>query len=77
MLALLGGAIGLMLAHGLVAILAWWMTEQESLRISASAFSWHELWLLVPSIAAALLAAALPGWRAAQANVSATLARRM
>jgi putative ABC transport system permease protein len=76
MLALLGGLLGLVLAHGLVAVLAWWMEEQESLRISAWVFSGGELWLLVPAFVAAALAALLPGWRAAHADISATLARR-
>ena len=75
MLALLGGVLGLVLAHGLVAVLAWWMTEQDSLRITAWAFSARELWLLVPALAAAGLAALLPSWRAAHADISATLAR--
>jgi putative ABC transport system permease protein len=75
-LAILGSAFGLLLAHGLVAILAWWMAQQESLRISAWTFSAGELWLLLPAFLAASLAALLPSWRAAQANISATLARR-
>ncbi len=76
MLAVLGGLLGLLLAHGLVAVLAWWMTEQDSLRISAWTFSLRELWLFAPALLAATLAALLPSWRAAQANISATLARR-
>ena len=76
MLALLGGVLGLVLAHGLVAVLAWWMAEQESLRISAWVFSLTELWLLGPAFVAAALAALLPSWRAAHADISATLARR-
>ena len=75
-LALLGGVLGLLLAHSLAAVLAWWMARQESLPINPWAVSAQELWLLVPSFAAALLAALLPSWRAAQANISATLARR-
>jgi len=75
-LALLGGALGLALSHALVAALAMWMVEQDSLRISALAFSLDELWLLVPAFVAAGLAALLPGWRAAHADISATLARR-
>jgi len=75
-LALLGGLLGLLLAHGLVAILAWWMADQESLRISAWTFRWKELLLIVPALVAALLAALLPSWRAANADISATLARR-
>jgi putative ABC transport system permease protein len=76
MLALLGGLLGLALAHVLVAVLAWWMTEQDSLHITGWVFSAKELWLLLPAVAAAGLAALLPGWRAAQVNISATLARR-
>ena len=76
MLAVLGGVFGLLLAHGLAAILAWWMVRQESLPINAWAFSAEELWLVVPSLLAAALAALLPSWRAAHANISATLARR-
>jgi putative ABC transport system permease protein len=75
-LAVLGAVLGLLLAHGLAAVLAWWMTQQESLRISAWTFSVDELWLVVPAFLAAGLAALLPSWRAAQANISATLARR-
>jgi putative ABC transport system permease protein len=56
MLAILGGAAGLVLAHGVVALLAWWTASQDSLTVSASAFSLRELWLLGP----ALLAGALP-----------------
>ena len=76
MLAILGGILGLVLAHGLAAILEWWMSQQESIPIDAWAFSANELWLLVPSLLASLLAALLPSWRAAHANISATLARR-
>ena len=36
----------------------------------------EELWLLVPALLAAALAALLPSWRAAHADISATLARR-
>jgi putative ABC transport system permease protein len=75
-LAIFGGILGLLLAHGLAAILAEWMARQESIPIDAWAFSAEELWLLVPSLLAATLAALLPSWRAARANISATLARR-
>jgi putative ABC transport system permease protein len=75
-LAVLGGAFGLALAHGLAAVLAWWMARQESIPIDAWSFSAKELWLLVPALLAATLAALLPSWRAAQADISATLARR-
>ena len=76
MLAVLGGVLGLLLAHGLAAVLASWMARHESLPINAWVFSAEELWLLAPSLLSATLAALLPSWRAAQANISATLARR-
>jgi len=76
MLALIGGILGLVLAHGLVAILAWWMAQQDSLSITAWTASPTELWLLMPALIAAMLAALLPCWRAARSNISATLARR-
>jgi len=75
-LAVLGSALGLILAHGLVAFLAWWMTEQQSLQISGAEFSMRELLLFVPATFAAVLAAVLPAVRAARLNISATLARR-
>ncbi len=76
MLAVLGGVLGLLLAHGLVALLVAWIGEQESVRLSAMSFLAAELWLLVPSFVAAALAALLPAWRAAHADISGTLARR-
>ena len=76
MLALAGGVVGLALAHGLVAILAWWTAGQDSLSVSAWTFSPGELALLGPALLAGALAALLPGWRAARTNISATLARR-
>jgi putative ABC transport system permease protein len=76
MLAALGGVLGLTLAHGLAAILGHWMADQQSLRIDPWTFSVSELWLLVPAFVAATFAALLPSWRAAHANISATLARR-
>jgi putative ABC transport system permease protein len=76
LLAILGGVLGLLLAHGLAAVLARWMAQERSLRIDAWAFSARELWLLAPAFVAALLAALLPSLRAARLNISVTLARR-
>ena len=76
LLAAFGSVLGLLLAHALAAVLAGWMAEQHSLRIDAWTFSAEELWLVVPALLAALLAALLPSWRAAHADISATLARR-
>ena len=76
LLAVFGSVLGLILAHALAAVLAAWMAHEQSLRIDAWTFSADELWLIVPALLAALLAALLPSWRAAQADISATLARR-
>ena len=76
MLAVMGTVLGLLVAHALAALLAWFMTEQQSLRLAPWRFTPDELWLFVPAVAAALLAALLPSWRAAHADISRTLARR-
>jgi putative ABC transport system permease protein len=76
MLAVMGGALGLLLAHGLVAVLAWWMDGQPSLRIEPWALRPRELLLLVPALLAAAVAAALPAWRGAHTDIAGTLARR-
>ena len=75
-LALMGGLLGLALAHGMIAILAAWMDSEQSLNIQAWTFSASEFLLLVPALLAATLAASLPSWRAARANISAVLSRR-
>jgi putative ABC transport system permease protein len=77
MLAALGAITGLALAHVLAALLATRMTDEGSLQLAAWAFSIDDLRLLVPAFAAAVLAALFPVWRAANADISATLARRM
>ena len=76
MLAVMGTVLGLHLAHALAALLAWFMTEQQSLRLAPWRFTPDEFWLLVPAVVAALFAALLPSWRAAHADISRTLARR-
>jgi putative ABC transport system permease protein len=76
LLGVLGGALGLALAHAMVGVLSWWIGSQDSLRLDATRLSLDELALLIPAFAAVLLAAALPSWRAARADISATLARR-
>ena len=66
-----------LLAHGLAAILAWWMARQQSLRIDRlDVLGGASCGCSCPRCIAATLAALLPSWRAAHANISATLARR-
>ena len=77
MLAVLGGVLGLLLAHGLVAILAWWMARAgEPCALTPGRCRPRNCGCSCPRFVAATLAALLPCWRAAQANISATLARR-
>ena len=75
-LAAAGGFLGLLVGHVLVAILAWWIGTQDSLHISAARLSVDELMLLIPAFVAALLAALLPSWRAARADIAGILAHR-
>jgi putative ABC transport system permease protein len=75
-LAILGGLLGLALAHAMVAALAWWMDQQDSLMLDPWVFSWRESWLMAPAILAALAASLQPSWRAAHADIPATLGRR-
>jgi putative ABC transport system permease protein len=76
LLAIAGGVAGLLLAHALAAILAAWLSGRDTTTIDPWTFTWSEAWLLVPALAAALAAAALPSVRAARADIAATLARR-
>ncbi len=70
LLALLGAALGLLLAQGLTAVLAWELARQRSLHVTAWWWSLPLLWLFVGTLLLALLAAALPAWRALRLDVS-------
>jgi putative ABC transport system permease protein len=70
LLALLGAALGLALGQGLTALLGWELARQRSLHVSGAWWSVQQLWLLAGAAALALLAAALPAWRALRLDVS-------
>jgi putative ABC transport system permease protein len=70
LLALLGAALGLLLAQGLVALLGWELARQRSLHITAGGWSPSQGWLVAGTMALAVLAAVLPAWRALRLDVS-------
>ncbi len=70
LLALLGAALGLLLGQALTALLGWELARQRSLHVSGAWWSVQQLWLLVGAALLALLAAALPAWRALRLDVS-------
>lgn len=63
-------ALGLGLAHLGLAALAHWLTAQQGFVLAADFVSWQELGLLPLGLLVALLAAALPAWRALRADVT-------
>jgi putative ABC transport system permease protein len=69
-LALLGLSAGLLLGHGLTEALGRTLASQRSLAITGFAWTSDELWCIVSLIALALLAAAVPAWRAQRLEVT-------
>jgi putative ABC transport system permease protein len=70
LLALLGAAIGLLLAQGLTGLLGWELARQRSLHVTGWWWSAAQAWLLAGTLLLALFAAALPAWRALRLDVS-------
>jgi putative ABC transport system permease protein len=70
LLALLGAALGLLLSQGLTALLGWELARQRSLHVTGWWWSAPQAWLLAGTLLLALLAAALPAWRALRLDVS-------
>jgi putative ABC transport system permease protein len=70
LLALLGAALGLLLAQGLTGLLGWELARQRSLHVTAWWWSAPQAWLVAGTLLLALLAAALPAWRALRLDVS-------
>lgn len=69
-LALLGTAIGFALGQGLTALLGLELARERSLHVSGAWWSWQQAWLLAGTLLLALVAAALPAWRALRLDVS-------
>jgi putative ABC transport system permease protein len=70
LLALLGAALGLLLAQGLTGLLGWELARQRSLHVTGGWWS-ADLGLIVAgTLVLALLAASLPAWRALRLDVS-------
>jgi len=69
-LALLGVALGLALGQGLTALLGWELARARSLHVTGAWWSWQQAWLVAGALLLALLAAALPAWRALRLDVS-------
>ena len=69
LLAALGAALGLALGHGLTQALGALLAHDRSLTVSGAWWSLDEAWLVAGTLALALLAAALPAWRAARLDV--------
>jgi putative ABC transport system permease protein len=70
LLALLGAALGLLLGHGLTALLGWELARQRSIHITGAWWSVAQGWLVLGVALLALAAAALPAWRALRMDVS-------
>jgi putative ABC transport system permease protein len=69
-LALLALCVGLLLGHGLTEALGRVLASQRSLAITGLAWTNDELWCIVAVVVLAVLAAAIPAWRAKQLEVT-------
>ncbi|MGH8444154.1 MAG: FtsX-like permease family protein [Solimonas sp.] len=69
-----GAVLGLLLGHAAVAALGAWSPQASGIRLSGAVFVVDELWLLALPLLVALLAAALPAWRAYRSDPAAILA---
>ena len=69
-LALLALGVGLLLGHGLTEVLGAVLASQHSLAITGLAWTSDELWCIVALLVVALLAAAIPAWRARRLEVT-------
>jgi putative ABC transport system permease protein len=70
LLALLGAALGLVLAQGLTGLLGWELARQRSLHVMGGWWSVDLAVIVAGTLVLALLAAGLPAWRALRLDVS-------
>ncbi len=76
LLATLGAVVGLLLGHGWVEGLGWWLARHQQPAIDGTQFMAWEGWLVVLAWIIAWLAAAWPAWRASRLDVAQILAER-
>ncbi|MBF0463313.1 MAG: ABC transporter permease [Magnetococcales bacterium] len=76
LLATLGAVAGLLLGHGWVYGLGWWLAMQQQPVLDGTRFMAWEGWLVVLAWGIAWLAAAWPAWRASRLDVARVLAER-
>ena len=69
-LATLGLIVGLALGHGLTEVLGHMLAAQHAMPVTGWWWSSQSLWLILGAYGLAILAAALPAWRAARLDVT-------
>jgi putative ABC transport system permease protein len=69
-LAAMGLVLGLLAGHALAHGLGWLLARERSLPISGLQWTPEELWCIVAVVALAVMAAALPAWRANRLDVA-------
>ncbi len=74
LLALLGAILGLVLAHLAAAAIGWWLPQAAPLAAAARRFVPEEWLVIALALAAGIIAALGPAWRAYRLDVAATLA---
>ncbi len=75
-LAALASVCGWLLAQGLTALLGWMLQTQGSVALDGALGTWRQLWIPIWALVVALLAAALPTWRAYRTEVAYLLNQR-
>jgi putative ABC transport system permease protein len=75
LLALAGALAGLALGHALASAFGAWLEAERQAAVSGLAWRWDELWLVAVALAAGVLAALLPAWRAYRTDVARILSQ--
>jgi putative ABC transport system permease protein len=73
-LAIAGAALGLAIAHVAAAAIGWWLPQAAPLSAAALRFLPEEGFVVATALAAGIIAALWPAWRAYRLDVAATLA---
>ncbi len=72
-IAVLGFVLGILLSHGAMEVLAYYMQESYQYEFTGKTFMKEEWWLLVGSLLVGLVAAVLPAIQASMTDISKTL----